>query len=209
MGHAASRAHRGQDDEGEKAPRLSRAQEARVDAALAEYSDRTFAQWVGPDGPADVSPLAVHRIEAALRAAPAPTLPRRRLRYGLAATAAAVGVLAGAVALSTVEEPSTMPEPAVLLAAASPGGDRGPFADGAALARCLDAAAVAPGGRTLLGAGSMDLRGEPATVLLLPGGRLGDLRVLAVTPSCAQGDASAVLVNRVLPAGTAGRTGTP
>ncbi|KXO97691.1 hypothetical protein [Tsukamurella pseudospumae] len=191
------------------AHRLGRTEAARVDAALAEYRDRTYAQWSAPGIYSGQSPLGDRAIEAAIRSAPTPVLPRRRLRYALGAAAAAVGILAGAIALGTVEEPDGVPEPAVLLAAASPGGDRGPFADGAALARCLDAAAVPSERRTLLGAGPMELRGENATVLLLPGGTLGDLRVLAVTPSCARGESAAVLVDRVLPAGAAGRAATP
>ncbi|KXP14066.1 hypothetical protein [Tsukamurella pseudospumae] len=192
------------------AHRLGRTEEARVDAALAEYRDRTYAQWSAPGIYSGQSPLGDRAIEAAIRSAPAPVLPRRRLRYALGAAAAAVGILAGAVALGTVAEPDgAIPEPGVLLAAASPGGDRGPFADGAALARCLDAASVPLARRTLVGAGRIDLRGERTTVLLLPGGDLGDLRVLAVTPSCAQGESSAVLVDRVLPAGAAARAATP
>ncbi|MET9326105.1 hypothetical protein [Tsukamurella sp. NPDC003166] len=192
------------------ARRLSRTEEARVDAALAEYRDRTYAHWSAPGIYSGQSPLGDRAIEAAILSAPAPVLPRRRLRYALGAAAAAVGILAGGVALGTVEEPDgTIPEPGVLLTAASPGGDRGPFTDGAALTRCLDAAAVPSERRTLLGAGPMELRGENATILLLPGGTRGDLRVLAVTASCARGESAAVLVDRVLPAGAAGRATTP
>ncbi|BDH59858.1 hypothetical protein [Tsukamurella sp. PLM1] len=189
---------------GDGEPELSRAQKARLDAALAEYRDRTYAEWSAPGGETDVSPLADRRIAAALRGAPSPARPRRLLRYGLTAGAAAVTVVAVTVALSTVEEPAAEPETDVLLAAATPGGQRGPFADGAALTRCLDAAAVPADRRTLLGAGPVDVRGDPATVLLLPGAALGDLRVLAVTPACAEGTASSVLVNRTLP-GSRGR----
>ncbi len=229
MGTTAS-PERGRRDGG----RLSRAQEARLDAALAEYRDRTYAQWAAPAGFTAESPLGDLRIEAALRAAPAPTPPtlparsrsarprsaqgpsaRRGPRLGLGvAAAAAVGAVAVTVAVSTVRDapsaptapaaPGAEPETGVLLAAATPGGDRGAFADSAALQRCLDAASVPAGRRTLLGAGQMRVHGDPATVLLLPGGALGDVRVLAVAPSCARGEASAVLVNRVLPGGAAG-----
>lgn len=188
---------------------LSRAQEARLDAALAEYRDRTFAQWSAPDGFTADSPLGDRRISAAIRAARPPVLPRRRLRYSLAAAAAAVGVLAGTVALSTVRDAPAEPESGVLLAAATPGGDRGPFADVTALARCLDTASVPAAQRTLLGAGPVHVRDDRATVLLLPGGRLGDLRLLAVTPSCARGEVSSVLVDRVLTGGAGARTATP
>ncbi|MCS3779278.1 hypothetical protein [Tsukamurella ocularis] len=188
---------------------LSRAQEARLDAALAEYRDRTFAQWAAPDGFSPDSPLGDRRISAAIRAARPPVLPRRRLRYSLTAVAAVVGVLAVTAALSTVRDAPGEPETGVLLAAATPGGDRGPFADGAALSRCLDAASVPALQRTLLGAGLVHVRGDRATVLLLPGGRLGDLRLLAVTPACARGEASSVLVDRVLTGDAAGRAATP
>lgn len=188
---------------------LSRAQEARLDAALAEYRDRTFAHWSAPEGFSADSALGDRRIAAAIRAAPPPVPPRRRLRYSLVAAAAAVGVLAVTVALSTVREAPAEPESGVLLAAATPGGDRGPFADGAALTRCLDAASVPARQRTLLGAGPVHVQDGRATVLLLPGGRLGDLRLLAVTPSCARGEASSVLVDRVLTGDAAGRAGTP
>lgn len=188
---------------------LSRAQEARLDAALAEYRDRTFAQWSAPEGFTADSPIGDRRIAAAIRAARPPVLPRRRLRYSLGAAAAAVGVLAVTVALSTVRDTPAEPETGVLLAAATPGGDRGPFADGGALARCLDAVSVPARQRTLLGAGPLQVRGDRATVLLLPGGRLGDVRLLAVTPSCARGESSSVLVDRVLSGGAAGRGATP
>lgn len=189
---------------------LNRVQEARLDAALAEYRDHTFAHWSAPDGFTAHSPLGDRRIAAAIRAAPPPVLPRRRLRYSLAAAAAAVGVLAVTVALSTVREaPPAVPDAGVLLAAATPGGDRGPFADGTALSRCLDAASIPARQRTLLGAGPLRLRGDHATVLLLPGGRLGDVRLLAVTPSCAQGESSSVLVDRVLTGGAGARAATP
>ena len=188
---------------------LSRAQEARLDAALAEYRDRTFAQWSAPEGFTADSPIGDRRIAAAIRAARPPVLPRRRLRYSLGAAAAAVGVLAVTVALSTVREAPAEPETGVLLAAATPGGDRGPFADSGALARCLDAASVPARQRTLLGAGPLQVRGDRATVLLLPGGRLGDVRLLAVAPSCAQGETSSVLIDRVLSGGAAGRGATP
>ena len=105
---------------------LNRGQEARLDAALAEYRDHTFAHWSAPDGFTAHSPLGDRRIAAAIRAAPPPVLPRRRLRYSLAAAAAAVGVLAVTVALSTIREaPPAVPDAGVLLAAATPGGDRG------------------------------------------------------------------------------------
>lgn len=197
--------------EGEREP--GRAREARLDAALAEFRDRTYAQWSAPDGEVDVSPLADRRIEAALREAPAPVRDapprRRRLQYALVAGAAAVTVLAVTVALRTVEEAPPEPGTEVLLAAASPGGDRGPFADGAALGRCLDVAAVPPRQRTLLGAGPVVVGGDHATALLLPGGSLGELLVLAVTPSCAEGATSSVLVNRALPADGRGGALTP
>ncbi|TWS18018.1 hypothetical protein FK529_17600 [Tsukamurella asaccharolytica] len=191
-------------------PPLNRAQEARLDAALAAYRDRTFENWSAPEGFTAESPIGDRRIADAIRAAAPPVLPRRRLRYSLAVAAAAVGVLAVTVGVRTVQETSPAePDTGVLLAAAAPGGDRGPFADGSALTRCLDAAEVPVRQRTLLGAGPLHLRGDHATVLLLPGGRLGDLRLLAVGPSCARGDASSVLVDRVLAGGASARTATP
>ncbi|TWS22311.1 hypothetical protein FK268_20115 [Tsukamurella sputi] len=206
MGHAERRT----DDFADDGPQLSRAAEARLDAALAEYRDRTYAQWSAPEGFVADNPLGDRRIAAAIRAAPVPVPPRRRRRFVvLGAAAAAVGVLAAGVAVATVRDsPTADPETGVLLAAAVPGGDRGPFADGLALTRCLDAASVPAPQRTLLGAGSMQLRGTHATVLLLPGTALGELRVLAVAPSCAQGERSSVLVNRVLSRASAGSGGT-
>lgn len=205
MGMAIPQADGGASDDRD----LSRAQQARLDAALADYRDRTYAHWSAPEGFVADSPLGDRRIADAIRKAPAPVLPRRRLRYVLGAAAAAVGVLAVTVALTTVREGPSEPETGVLLAAATPGGDRGAFSDGAALARCLDAASVPARQRTLLGAGPMHLRGDPATVLLLPGAALGDLRLLAVAPSCAQGVSSSVLVDRVLPGEGTARGATP
>ncbi|GAB3133668.1 hypothetical protein GCM10027289_23850 [Tsukamurella serpentis] len=178
---------------------LARAREIRLDAALAEYRDRTYAGWTAPGGAA-VPASVDRRIVAALRAAPSPGRPRSRLVLGLAASAAAVTALAVTVALTTVEETTTEPETGVLLAAAAPGGDRGVFADQDALRRCLDAAAVPAARRTLLGSGPVDVLGDHATVLLLPGTRLGDLTVLAVTPDCARGAPSSIVVKRTLPA---------
>ncbi|WP_019201522.1 hypothetical protein [Tsukamurella sp. 1534] len=186
-----------------RAARPPRKPAAALDAALAEYRDRTYATWSAPDDPgADVSLLADRRIEAALRAAPSPQVHGRRMRYGLAGAAAAVATVAAvAVALTVVTQPETVePGNEVLLAAATPGGDRGPFAEMAALTRCLDAARVPPAQRTLLGAGPVEIRGDAATALLLPGRTLGDLLVLAVTPSCADGAASSVLLTRTLAA---------
>jgi len=204
MGQATPRTSGEEHDE----LRLSRAQEARLDAALADYRDRTYAQWSAPEGFVADDPLGDRRIAAAIRtAASAPA--RRRRRYALGAAAAVAAGLAVTVGLVTVRDAPAEPETGVLLAAAVPGGDRGPFADGLALARCLDAAAVPTRQRTLLGAGSTDLRGTHATVLLLPGAALGELRVLAVTPSCAQGESSSVLVNRTLTGASAPRGGTP
>ncbi|NMD57894.1 MULTISPECIES: hypothetical protein [Tsukamurella] len=204
MGKAAPPAG-GEDDDRP----LSREQDARLDAALAQYRDRTFETWSAPEGFTAESPLGDRRIAAAIRAAPPPVLPRRRLRYRLGAAAAAVGVLAVTVALSTLREAPPEPETGVMLAAATPGGDRGPFTDVTALARCLDTASVPAQQRTLLGAGPMQVRGDHATVLLLPGGRLGDVRLLAVTPSCARGETSSVLVNRLLPGSAGARAATP
>ncbi len=193
--------------------RLSRAEESELDAALAAYRDRTYAHWSAPEGLTADDPLGDRRIAEAIRGAGAPRAPRFRRRYLLGATAAAVGVLAVAVALRTVQDsadpPAAIPENGVLLAAAVPGGDRGPFADGAALTRCLDVAAVPARQRTLLGAGSLQVRGDRATVLLLPGAALGEIRVLAVTPSCARGEGSSVLVNRMLSGASPAREGRP
>ncbi|WP_415851398.1 hypothetical protein, partial [Tsukamurella ocularis] len=75
MGKAEPPADGGDDDRV-----LTRAQEARLDAALAEYRDRTYAQWSAPEGFTADSPLGDRRITAAIRAAAPPVLPRRRRR---------------------------------------------------------------------------------------------------------------------------------
>jgi hypothetical protein len=175
---------------------------ARLDGALADYRDATYAE---------VSPLADRRIVAELRAAPKPALPDRRVRYGVAAVGAvAASVAAVVVALSTLGEPGTVdPGNDVLLAAATPGGDRGPFAERSALQRCLEAARIPLTQRVLLGAGPVHVRGSEAVALLLPGPSLGDLTVLAVTPQCAEGAAASVLITRTLPATGRGANGTP
>lgn len=192
------------DDFAGRRPRTGSARErsARLDEALAQYRDTTYATWTAPGGPVDVSPLADRRIIAELRAAPAPSLPSKRLRYAAVGVGAvAASVLAVVVALSTLGQPGTVePDDGVLLAAATPGGDRGVLADAAALHRCLDAARVPAAKRTVLGAGSVQVRGKTATVLLLPGPTLGDLTLLAVSPTCADGASSAVLVTRTLAA---------
>lgn len=184
---------------------------ARLDGALADYRDATYASWAPPAGPAEVSPLADRRIVAELRAAPKPALPDRRVRYGIAAVGAvAASVAAVVVALSTLGEPGTVdPGNDVLLAAATPGGDRGPFAERSALQRCLEAARIPLTQRVLLGAGPVHVRGSEAVALLLPGPSLGDLTVLAVTPQCAEGAAASVLITRTLPATGRGANGTP
>ncbi|CAM3937469.1 MULTISPECIES: hypothetical protein [Tsukamurella] len=202
------------DGDGEQPPqrgrrsRADRARSDRLDDLLAQYRDDTYATWTPPDGPADVTPLGDRRIIADLRTAPKPTLPNKRLRYGAAAVGTvAASALAVTVALSTLGEPGTVePDNGILLAAASPGGDRGALTDHAALQRCLDAARIPTTKRIVLGAGPIDVRGTSATVLLLPGPALGDLTLLAVTPTCAQGTASSVLVTRTLAA--AARTAT-
>lgn len=193
-------AHTWSDDSEDPEP--SAADQARLDAALADYRDRTYATWTAPPAHSELTEFTDKRVLDALRAEPAPRSRRPRLRAGLTAACAA-GVLAVAVtvALSMLDRPgATEPRSDVLLAAAAPGGDRGPFDEQSALERCLDVAGVPEGQRIVIGAGPVSVRGASAVALLLGGAGLGELRVLAVTPACATGDQGSVLADRTLSA---------
>lgn len=64
--------------------------------------------------------------------------------------------------------------------------DPGPFADSAALRRCLRANGV-PAGSHLLGAGPVRVHGRDGTLLLIPGPRPPALTALVVTEACGSG----------------------
>lgn len=64
--------------------------------------------------------------------------------------------------------------------------DPGPFADGAALRRCLRVNGL-PAGSRLLGSGPVHVDGRTGTLLLVPGPRPPELTALVVTDRCGSG----------------------
>jgi hypothetical protein len=154
----------------------------------------------------DVPPEVTARVVSALRAEPAHTERRKPLRplqvIGLAVGLGAVvtGVIVGATMLGrpeaprypvgptaekiTVDRPAGIPLPtAQILALLAQTPDYGPLADPARRGSCLGGLGYAPG-TTVLGARPLDMHGQPAVLMLLPGETPEALVAVVVAPGC-------------------------
>jgi hypothetical protein len=154
----------------------------------------------------EVDPAVVNRIGAALRAQHAVRrggLPRSaRLAVALTGlTAVAVAAWLGTRALittpaSTTTRPTTIEHITVsrppqtiplsdqqILAVAEHEPDFGPLTDPRRRASCLSGLGY-PANARVLGARPIDIAGHPAVLLVLPGDAPGNVKALAVAPTC-------------------------
>ena len=154
----------------------------------------------------DVPPEVTARVITALRAEPAHTvrrLPLRRLQIlglvvglGALVTGAVVGVTmlgrpetprypVGPTAEKiTVDRPAgvPLPDPQILALLEQPP-DYGPLADPARRSSCLGGLGYAPA-TTVLGARPLDMHGQPAVLMLLPGETPEAIVAVVVEPGC-------------------------
>jgi hypothetical protein len=164
-----------------------------------------------PSSAPDVDPAAVDRIGAALRAeraGAAHTVGRGRLprsaRLAVAMTglaAVAVAAWLGTRALITAPAPTTSRPTTIehitvwrppqtiplsdqqILALVDHEPDFGPLTDPRRLASCLSGLGY-PANTRVLGARPIDIAAHPAILLVLPGDAPGDVKALAVAPTC-------------------------
>ena len=159
-----------------------------------------------PSSAPDVDPAAVDRIRTALRkqhAVERGVLPRpARLAVAAAGLAAvAVAVWLGTRSLitapaSTTSRPTTIEHITVsrppqtiplsdqqILALVDHEPDFGPLTDPRRRASCLSGLGY-PANARVLGARPIDIAGHPAVLLVLPGDAPGDVKALAVAPTC-------------------------
>ena len=178
-----------------------------LDPAVVERVRRDLAD-LGADAASapDVPPDVTERVIAALRAEPAHTVRRQPLRrlqiiglvVGLGAVVAAVVV--GAMMLGrpdapafpagptaekiTVERTAAIPLPdAQILDLLSQDPDYGPLADPQRRGSCLGGLGYPPG-TAVLGARPLDMRGQPAVLMLLPAESPDDVVAVVVEPGC-------------------------
>jgi hypothetical protein len=154
----------------------------------------------------EVDPAVVNRIGAALRAQHAVrrgSLPRSaRLAVALTGlTAVAVAAWLGTRALITAPAPTTSRPTTIehitvsrppqtiplsdqqILALVDHEPDFGPLTDPRRRASCLSGLGY-PANARVLGARPIDIAGHPAILLVLPGDAPGDVKALAVAPTC-------------------------
>jgi hypothetical protein len=164
-----------------------------------------------PSSAPDVDPAAVDRIGAALRAertGAAHTVGRGRLPRSARLAVAAAGLLAVAVAAwlgtraliaspaSTTSRPTTIDHITVsrppltiplsdqqILALVDHEPDFGPLTDPRRRASCLSGLGY-PANARVLGARPIEIAGHPAILLALPGDAPGDVKAVAVAPTC-------------------------
>jgi hypothetical protein len=166
----------------------------------------------------DTPPAVVARITAALRSATVParpsgaahalrphSRPTRKVAAAAGVAAAAAAIAVGTVALlhspsptpsapSTAQHitvsrpPATIPlSPPEILGMLQSHPDYGPLNDPARRASCLTGLGY-PGATEVLGARPVEVSGQPAVLLLLPGDTSDRLTVLAVAPNCSAAD---------------------
>ena len=159
----------------------------------------------------EVDPRVVDRIGAALRAeraGAAHTVGRGRLPRSAGLAVAATGLTAVAVAVwlgtralltapaSTTSRPTTIEHITVsrpplsiplsdqqILALVDHEPDFGPLTDPRRRASCLSGLGY-PASARVLGARPIDIAGHPAVLLVLPGDAPGNVKALAVAPTC-------------------------
>jgi hypothetical protein len=164
-----------------------------------------------PSSAPDVDPAAVDRIGAALRAertGAAHTVGRGRLPRSARLAVAVTGLTAVAVAAwlgtralitapaSTTSRPTTIEHITVsrppltiplsdqqILALVDHEPDFGPLTDPRRRASCLSGLGY-PANARVLGARPIEIAGHPAVLLVLPGDAPGDVKAVAVAPTC-------------------------
>jgi hypothetical protein len=168
----------------------------RVRADLARLGDDAAS---ASDVPASVT----ERVVSALRAEP---LPRRRTRWPAVRLSAAMGVAAavaavvvGSVMLARSEmtdrtseqrlaaEPSVPLSDAEILALLNRSPELGTLGDPRRRASCLSGLGY-PGSATVLGGQQVEIQGDPAVLLVLPGDTPDTIAALAVRPNCSSAD---------------------
>jgi hypothetical protein len=176
-----------------------------VDALNRVRADVAALSSDGASAP-EVDPAVVNRIGAALRAQHA--IRRGGLPRSGRLAVAAVGLIAVAVAAwlgtralitapaSTTSRPTTIEHITVsrpplsiplsdqqILALVDHEPDFGPLTDPRRRASCLSGLGY-PTNARVLGARPIDIAGHPAVLLVLPGDAPGDVKALAVAPTC-------------------------
>jgi hypothetical protein len=179
--------------------------------ALNRVRGDVAALGADPSSAPDVDPMVVARMGAALRAertGAAHTVGRGRLprsaRLAVAATglaAVAVAAWLGTRALITAPAPTTSRPTTIehitvsrpplsiplsdqqILALVDHEPDFGPLTDPRHRASCLSGLGY-PTNARVLGARPIDIAGHPAVLLVLPGDAPGDVKALAVAPTC-------------------------
>lgn len=193
-----------------RGPDHAPAQQPAVDRTRAALG----ALGADPDSAPDVPPEVTAQVIAALHSANTVTAPARPdipahaarprphpariVAAGCGAAAVAALAAAGTAALLTGSGPTastptsanritvapTVPLSAAQLAAlVNRGPDFGPLTDQKRRAACLGALGY-PGNQPILGAAPVQITGQPAIVLVLPGDRPADLVAVAVAPNC-------------------------
>jgi hypothetical protein len=166
-----------------------------------------------PSSAPDVDPAAVDRIGAALRAEPTRAVAAHAVRPGVlprsarltvavtGLTAVAIAAWVGTRALittpaSTTSRPTTIEHITVsrppltiplsdqqILALVDHDPDFGPLTDPRRRASCLSGLGY-PANARVLGARPIEIAGHPAVLLVLPGDAPGDVKAVAVAPTC-------------------------
>jgi hypothetical protein len=180
-------------------------------SALNRVRREVAALGSDPSSAPEVDPAAVDRIRAALgaeRAGAAHAVGRGRLPRSARLAVAVIGLTAVAVAawlgtralitapVSTTSRPTTIEHITVsrppltiplsdqqILALVDHEPDFGPLTDPRRRASCL-AGLGYPANARVLGARPLDIAGHPAVLLVLPGDGPGDVKALAVAPTC-------------------------
>jgi len=177
-----------------------------LDPAVDRVRRELAALGADEDSAPDVPPEVTARVITALRAEPAHTVrttPLRRLQViglvvGLGAVVA--GAIVGVTMLGrpeaprfpvgptaekiTVDRPAAIPLPdPQVIALLSQTPDYGPLADPQRRGSCLGGLGYPPG-TTVLGAQPLDMHGQPAVLMLLPGETPETVVAVVVEPGC-------------------------
>ena len=177
-----------------------------LDPAVERVRRDLAALGADEDSAPDVPPEVTARVITALRAEPAHTMRRKPLRrlqviglvVGLGAVVA--GAIVGVTMLGrpeaprfpvgptaekiTVDRPAAIPLPdPQVIALLSQTPDYGPLADPQRRGSCLGGLGYPPG-TTVLGAQPLDMHGQPAVLMLLPGETPETVVAVVVEPGC-------------------------
>ncbi len=170
----------------------------RVRADLGRLGDDTASA-------PEVPPPVTERVVSALRAAPSPQRRRRavvRVSAAVGTAAALAATVLGTVVLTRSElsrhppaqhltsepPPARIPlSDAEIIGLLTRPPDLGPLGDPRRLSSCVSGLGY-PAATQVLGSRQVEIRGEPAVLLLLPGNSPDSIAALAVRPNCSSAD---------------------